>query len=92
MHGNVWEWCNDGYDNYQVEDQTDPTGLDSGSRRIIRGGSWNSSARECRSAHRDSRDPDSSDSEIGFRLIWTPSAAQPESSNLLAMKENPKTK
>ena len=43
MHGNVWEWCLDWYaDNYAVagSDVTAPTGPNSGSARIVRGGSF----------------------------------------------------
>lgn len=54
MHGNVWEWCSDIYGPYSTEPQTDPTGAQEGTRRVLRGGSWNDGAGSCRSAYRGS--------------------------------------
>ncbi len=68
MHGNVREWCYDWYGDYSTEPVTDPTGPDSGSLKISRGGSWNYVARNCRSAMRDWDNPTFKDSVVGFRL------------------------
>ncbi len=51
-HGNVAEWCHDWYDVYPAAAQTDPQGPASGDPRILRGGAWNATAAECRSASR----------------------------------------
>jgi formylglycine-generating enzyme required for sulfatase activity len=52
MCGNVWEWCQDWYDD-ELLGGNDPIGPGSGSGRVIRGGCWNLSGRYCRLAYRD---------------------------------------
>jgi sulfatase modifying factor 1 len=69
MHGNVLEWCSDWYGSYPYSAQTNPTGSALGSSRVLRGGSWNSSGRYCRSANRDYVDPSYRGYELGFRLV-----------------------
>jgi hypothetical protein len=36
---------------------------------VIRGGSWNNNARNCRSANRNNNNPDNRNNNIGFRLV-----------------------
>jgi len=52
MTGNVWEWCNDWYDwaYYASSPPKNPTGPDSGTYRVLRGGSWSNNAGSCRVA------------------------------------------
>lgn len=68
MHGNVGEWVWDWYGDYETGEQTDPTGPDSGTRRVYRGGGWNDFAKNLRSAYRATLPPDSASFNLGFRL------------------------
>ena len=52
MHGNVYEWCLDWYQSDIGYPANDPKGADSGTYRVLRGGSWSLDARYCRSADR----------------------------------------
>lgn len=70
MHGNVWEWCLDWYENAPAG-ALDPPGAVSGSYRVSRGGSWLSYARNCRSAYRNYATPDGRNNLLGFRLVRT---------------------
>ncbi|MBR5977471.1 MAG: formylglycine-generating enzyme family protein, partial [Verrucomicrobia bacterium] len=79
MHGSVEEWCQDWAKDYPAGDATDPTGPETGTYRIVRGGGWNEDARYCRSASRDISEPDSFWPNTGFRVALAP---VPESRNM----------
>ena len=68
MSGNVREWCSDWYGTYSSTAQTNPTGSSSGSLRVLRGGSWFSVARNCRSSSRHHDVPDGRFYLLGLRL------------------------
>lgn len=69
MSGNVWEWCQDRYGRYSSSSQTNPTGPDSGSNRVARGGSLLSNAGACRVSIRGDYTPGSRYCYLGLRLV-----------------------
>ena len=67
MHGNVWEWCWDWFDS-ELQGGVDPSGPDSGTYRVRRGGSWYYYAGYCRAALRYSITPSYTSYGHGFRV------------------------
>jgi formylglycine-generating enzyme required for sulfatase activity len=84
--GNVWEWCHDGpvkgsplqYPAYPPGTEPDPaddhvttTAVDEATRRLLRGGAFDYSPLQARSAHRYSVLSDHVEGTIGFRVVRT---------------------
>jgi formylglycine-generating enzyme required for sulfatase activity len=69
MAGNVWEYTGDWLGEYPSEAQVNPIGPDSGSRKIVRGGSWRVAPDHARSSLRTYGTPDTSSNHVGFRCV-----------------------
>ena len=73
VHGNVFEWCHDWY-GQTVAAGRDPQGPQTGSDRVLRGGSWYYPAEYATSAYRTPHPPDLRLNSIGVRLAQVPGA------------------
>ena len=69
MSGNVSEWCSDWYGLFSATYQENPLGHHSGTKRVVRGGSWTSTSVNCRCTARDSEEPQYHNEQIGLRLV-----------------------
>jgi len=73
VYGNAWEWCSDWMGVYPGGSVTDPQGPASGTRKLVRGGSWFRFPDSCRSGKRATFPPTSISGDIGFRIVlFTP--------------------
>jgi eukaryotic-like serine/threonine-protein kinase len=72
MHGNVWEWCqdiwNDNYSQASTNGSARLTG-NNNQRKLLRGGSWYNTPGNCRSAYRIYSNHKYDDINIGFRVV-----------------------
>ncbi|MGB3292208.1 MAG: SUMF1/EgtB/PvdO family nonheme iron enzyme [Phormidesmis sp.] len=70
MHGNVWEWCLDGWhDSYEGAPNDGSVWKSSDEIKVLRGGSWSHFPADCRAAPRGRSSRDGRSSNLGFRVI-----------------------
>lgn len=71
LHGNVWEWCQDSYDQdyYANSPPVDPVNLASPwANKVCRGGSIHALSEMCRTRYRSNEPPALWAGDLGFRL------------------------
>jgi formylglycine-generating enzyme required for sulfatase activity len=74
MHGNVWEWNHDWYGEFASGAEkavVDPVGPATGNSRVLRGGSFGTTAPGARSAYRNDLQPGDRFDGVGFRVART---------------------
>jgi formylglycine-generating enzyme required for sulfatase activity len=70
MHGNVWEWCEDGW--YEYKNNLPINGsawINRGNIKMTRGGAWLTNAENCSCAYRNKEFFDKTSSDLGFRVV-----------------------
>ena len=69
MSGNVLEWCGDWWGSYPSSLQFNPTGPSGGTLKVYRGGNYKDEFKYCRTAFRQSFNPNNFGPGLGLRLV-----------------------
>jgi len=69
MEGNVYEWTQDWFFDYEEDPVTDPPGPATGYERVPRGGAWESTPKGIRTSNRNMAEPPDRSYLIGFRCV-----------------------
>jgi formylglycine-generating enzyme required for sulfatase activity len=74
LAGNVWEWVSDWYEGgyYERSPARNPQGPDSGTFKVLRGGSWSELPKYLLTYGRFKLDPATRNSYVGFRCAQSP--------------------
>ena len=88
MHGNVEEWCLDWYGPYSSKPEVNPAGPETGSFRVVRGGSHNTPVNYLRSANRSALMPEDRTLFTGFRVVEVPANQKIETSEYNTGKQD----
>ena len=70
IYGNVWEWCQDRFEDKSI--QGEKSQKKNSSKRIIKGGGWNSYAHACRCENKSVADTNARFANLGFRVVREP--------------------
>lgn len=73
IYGNIMEWVPDGLGEYPEDEQVDPRGPQSGSRWMMRGGSWSTPPEFMTGAHRSWTAGEGLTDLFGLRVVWSSS-------------------
>ena len=68
MGGNVSEWCQDLWGQYQNDSQINPLGSSAGTKHVLRGGNYFFDIRICYLSYRMFAESNYKDASVGFRL------------------------
>ncbi len=80
LSGNVSEWVNDWHyaEYYIFSPKKNPQGLEKGQYKVLRGGSWRSSAEDIRLTYRNATIPRLQNKTVGFRCVISASEVAPQ--------------
>ena len=69
MHGNMIEWTNDWYGEYNIHEKINPKGPETGEIKVFRGGGFWLPGWKCRSACRAGDPPGNKGAGLSFRIV-----------------------